>query len=50
MVFLWGEGAFANCKVWDLHQVEGKLNQSRLSQHPAISSRTRLVVLGFVLM
>ena len=50
---IWWEGAFANCKVRDLHQVNGKLNQTSyhsILQHHAIPSGTQLVGHGFVLM
>ena len=42
-----GGGAFANCKVGDLHQVNGKLNQTSyhsVKHYHAILSGTRLVV------
>ena len=45
-------GAFANCKVRNLHQVKGKLNQSgyhSILLHHAIPSGTRLVAQRFVL-
>ena len=45
-------GAFANCKVRDLHQVKGKLNQTgyhSILQHPPIPSGIQLVGQGFVL-
>ena len=45
--------AFANCKVENLHQVKGKLNQAgyySVLQHHAILSGTRLVGQGFVFM
>ena len=46
-------GAFANCKVGNLHQVWGELNQTgyhSILQHQAIPSGTRFVEQGFVLM
>lgn len=50
-VCVWGD--FAYCKVWDLHQVKDKLNQTgyhSILQHHVIPSGTRLVGQGFVLM
>lgn len=44
-------GAFVNCKVVDVHQVKGKLNQTgyhSILQHQAIQPGTRLVGQGFV--
>ena len=46
-------GAFAKCKVWDLHQVKGKLNQTgyhSILQHHTIPSGIQLVAQGFLLM
>ena len=46
-------GAFANCKVGDLHQMKGKLNQTgnhSILQHHTIPPGTRLVDQGFILM
>ena len=46
-------GTFANCKVGDLQQVKGKLNQigyHSILQHHMIPSGMRLVGQGFVLM
>ena len=51
-VMEWG-WAFANCRVRDLNPVKGKLNQTdyhNMLQHHTISSGTRLVDQGFVLM
>ena len=45
--------AFANCKVRDLHQLNGKVNQTgyhRILQHHAIPSGTRNVGQVFVFM
>ena len=45
--------AFVNCKIWDLHLVKGKLNQTcyhGILQHHMIPSGTWLVGQGFVLM
>ena len=49
---VWSGGAFANCKVMDLHQVKGKLNQTgydSILQHHAIPSGTWLVSQRFIL-
>ena len=46
------EVAFGNCKVWKLHQVKGKLNQTgyhNILQHHTIPSGPRLVGQNFVL-
>ena len=46
-------GAFANCKVWDLLEVKGKLNQTGyhcILQHHTIPSKTQLVGQRFILM
>ena len=48
----WWGGAFANCKVGDLHQVKGKLSLTgyhSIMQHHTIPSGTRLVGQGLVL-
>ena len=50
---LWCVGAFANCKVEDLHQVKGKLNHTsylRLLQHHTIPYGMQLGGQEFILM
>ena len=50
-VCVWG-GAFANCKVGDLHQVKCKLNKTdyhNILQYHVIPSGMRLVAQGFLL-
>ena len=49
----YGRGLFANCKVGDLYQMKGKLNQPgyhSILQHHVILSEKRLVGQGFLLM
>ena len=50
---LWCEVAFANCNVFHLHLVKGKLNQigyHRIQQHHVSPSGTWIVDQGFVIM
>ena len=52
-IMVWWRGAFAYCKVGDLDQVKGKLNQTgyhSILKHYIIPPGTPLMAQGFVLM